>query len=458
MSADEHAAYHADEPILDPQVADHAARLQRAEIVVFVYPTWWSGLPAILKGWLERVMVPGVGFRSTSAAARFAPALHQVRRIVGISTWGSPRRLRLAVNDNGRRILTRALRMSCGGARGRRGWRCTRMATTGDRPARVPRPCRTTDGSADEPGARRVLPPRPRLVRRRGARSDAGRTRAGDARRARDDLYADGFDPVLRRGRTRSYDQPGVAARLQSYVDDLTWAEMLVLVYPTWWSGQPAMLKGWIDRVWAAGVAWELPEGARVARPLLQEHPPHRGGHHPRIVEARQRAGGREPANERRPGRSGSMCSRRTRTTWCALYGIDTSPSPSASRSSNGSSAHSPSLSMAPASVGDRYGDLGCDGGVVLGQCQVGRHAATLGCLDDPAEHERRDAAPVMPAASHSASAAASTSSSSRDRARRRGIGTPTSTPLPAARSAGRSRRPRRRLDAVRTGRPDERV
>ena len=115
MSLDERIAYHSDEPILDPQVADHAGRLQRAGIVVFVYPTWWSGLPAILKGWLERVMVPGVGFRFDEQTGKVRPGLQHVRRIVGISTYGSPRRYAvLFVNDNGRRMLTRALRMSCG--------------------------------------------------------------------------------------------------------------------------------------------------------------------------------------------------------------------------------------------------------------------------------------------------------------------------------------------------------
>ena len=43
-----------------------------------------------------------------------------------------------------------------------------------------------------------------------------------------------------------------------------------MLVYPTWWSGQPAMLKGWIDRVWVAGVAWDLPPGANVLRARLR--------------------------------------------------------------------------------------------------------------------------------------------------------------------------------------------
>ena len=59
-------------------------------------------------------MVPGVGFRFDERTGKVKPGLGHVRRIVGISTYGSPRSHVLAVNDNGRRILTRALRMSCG--------------------------------------------------------------------------------------------------------------------------------------------------------------------------------------------------------------------------------------------------------------------------------------------------------------------------------------------------------
>ena len=113
MSREERIAYHTDEPICDDQIRDHAERVCGAELLVFVYPTWWSGLPAILKGWLERVMVPGVGFCFDERTGKIRPGLEQVRRIVGISTYGSPRRYILAVNDNGRRMLTRALRMSC---------------------------------------------------------------------------------------------------------------------------------------------------------------------------------------------------------------------------------------------------------------------------------------------------------------------------------------------------------
>lgn len=114
MSAAERKAYHSDEPICDPMVADHAQLVQRAEMLVFVYPTWWSGLPAILKGWLERVMVPGVGFVLDERTNKVRPGLGQVRRVVGISTYGSPRSYVRLVNDNGRRIISRALRISCG--------------------------------------------------------------------------------------------------------------------------------------------------------------------------------------------------------------------------------------------------------------------------------------------------------------------------------------------------------
>ena len=120
MSADERIAYHTDQPVLDPMVAAHVELVRRAQALVFVYPTWWSSLPAILKGWLERVMVPGVGF-VFDKAGKVKPGLTHIQRIVGVSTYGAPRSYVFALNDNGRRTLTRALRMSCG-LRTRCGW------------------------------------------------------------------------------------------------------------------------------------------------------------------------------------------------------------------------------------------------------------------------------------------------------------------------------------------------
>jgi putative NADPH-quinone reductase len=151
----------------------------------------------------------------------------------------------------------------------------------------------------------------------------AGLASAGhDARLT--DLYADGFEPAMTADERRTHQDPGVAPDLQRYADDLLWADALVLVYPTWWSGQPAMLKGWIDRVWVAGVAWELPEGANLIRPLLRNVrrivvvTTHGSPKWMNMIEGE--AGKRTAFRSIR-----AMCSRRTRTTWCSLYGVDDS-------------------------------------------------------------------------------------------------------------------------------------
>lgn len=120
MSPADHAAYHSDEPAIDPMVVEHIALVRHAQALVFVYPTWWSSTPAMLKGWLERVMVPGVAF-VFNGKGKVRPGLTNVRRIVGISTYGSPRAYVKFVNDNGRRMITRALRLNTG-LRTRRSW------------------------------------------------------------------------------------------------------------------------------------------------------------------------------------------------------------------------------------------------------------------------------------------------------------------------------------------------
>lgn len=76
------------------------------------------------------------------------------------------------------------------------------------------------------------------------------------------DLYAEGFDPVLSAGERRAYhDIPANTAAVRAHVDRLRAAEALVLVYPTWNFGMPAILKGYIDRVFLPGVSFVLKDG-----------------------------------------------------------------------------------------------------------------------------------------------------------------------------------------------------
>jgi len=76
------------------------------------------------------------------------------------------------------------------------------------------------------------------------------------------DLYGEGFDPVLDAPSWRAHrDDRSAAADLSRHIAALRAAEGLILVYPTWWYGLPAMLKGWFDRVWQPGVAFSLKNG-----------------------------------------------------------------------------------------------------------------------------------------------------------------------------------------------------
>ncbi len=136
------------------------------------------------------------------------------------------------------------------------------------------------------------------------------------------DLYADGFDPLFSAGERERHLVPGTDPSIASYADDLQWCDTLVLVYPTWWSGQPAMLKGWMDRVWVNGVAWTLPPGANRLRPGL--------GNVRRLVAVTTHGSSKwinaieGESGKRTLTRSlRTMCHPLARTTWLAMYGID---------------------------------------------------------------------------------------------------------------------------------------
>jgi NAD(P)H dehydrogenase (quinone) len=46
----------------DPEVGDYRAQLVWAEHVIFIFPIWWSGMPAILKGFIDRVFTKGFAY------------------------------------------------------------------------------------------------------------------------------------------------------------------------------------------------------------------------------------------------------------------------------------------------------------------------------------------------------------------------------------------------------------
>lgn len=137
------------------------------------------------------------------------------------------------------------------------------------------------------------------------------------------DLYAEGFEPRFSAEERASHRESGAADSLAEHTAELRWCEHLVLVYPTWWSAQPAMLKGWIDRVWVRDVAWDLPEGGNRVQARLRNV---------RRITAVTSHGSSKWVNLL-GGESGKrtvsrslrvLCHPLARTRWLALYGMDT--------------------------------------------------------------------------------------------------------------------------------------
>jgi putative NADPH-quinone reductase len=75
------------------------------------------------------------------------------------------------------------------------------------------------------------------------------------------DLYAEGFQPVLTASEHEGYlDTPKNREPVERDCCDIEWCDTLIFVYPTWWYGLPAMLKGWLDRVFLPDLAFLMPD------------------------------------------------------------------------------------------------------------------------------------------------------------------------------------------------------
>lgn len=112
LSADEHAGYETDDNVAP--VAAHVEALRWCDTLIFVYPTWWYGQPAMLKGWLDRVLLPGVAFLMPDAQnADIRPGLTHVTRLAVFTTCGASWWLTRFIGAPGRRTILRGVRLLC---------------------------------------------------------------------------------------------------------------------------------------------------------------------------------------------------------------------------------------------------------------------------------------------------------------------------------------------------------
>ena len=96
-------------------VALYAERLKAAEALILVFPQWWFNLPAILKGFIDRVFVTGIAFDYAADGIKLEPKLEKLRHFWVFSTTGSPWWVvKFYMGDPVRRILKRGVVAFCG--------------------------------------------------------------------------------------------------------------------------------------------------------------------------------------------------------------------------------------------------------------------------------------------------------------------------------------------------------
>lgn len=96
-------------------VVHHAERLKAAEALIFVFPQWWFNLPAILKGFIDRVFAPGVAFDYAPDGIKLEPRLGRLKHFWVFSTTGAPWWVvRFYMGDPVRRQLKRGVAAFCG--------------------------------------------------------------------------------------------------------------------------------------------------------------------------------------------------------------------------------------------------------------------------------------------------------------------------------------------------------
>ncbi|MCP3857527.1 MAG: hypothetical protein GY698_22830 [Actinomycetia bacterium] len=306
MGTAEHEAYETDDSIVDPLARHYANLVETCEAMVFVYPTWWGGVPPR----------PPHPTRRTRPHRRPPPRLHHHHRTLPAPLLARhrsrpPPHPPQPANEHRH---PGPIHLACS-PRHRELQRV--------RPGRVP-------------GTRALAPRGPLMAQVlvvhahpvptsfNAALCDvvvSALTRSGHSVDLLD-LYADEFDPVLGAEEWRDRPPTNTAPGLVGHIRRLRAAEMLVFVYPTWWSEQPAMLKGWFDRVWTEGVAFHRPdEPKRVERGLSQIRTLTVVTTHgsPRWMNYLQGQGGRIRVSRGLR----LLCHSRTRFRWIAMYSMD---------------------------------------------------------------------------------------------------------------------------------------
>ncbi|EJZ22471.1 NAD(P)H-dependent oxidoreductase [Rhizobium sp. Pop5] len=107
LSRRDRLAYH-DYPGNTELVTSYVERLKRAEGLVLVTPIWNFGFPAILKGYFDRVWLPGVSFELVDG--KVESRLRHIRKLAAVLTYGATPFRAFAAGNPPKKIVKRVLR------------------------------------------------------------------------------------------------------------------------------------------------------------------------------------------------------------------------------------------------------------------------------------------------------------------------------------------------------------
>jgi putative NADPH-quinone reductase len=113
LSIEERASYYS-ESYDASKISDQVKRLQAAEALVLLFPTWWFSFPAILKGWFDRVWGPGIAYDHANDFGPIKPRLSNLRKVLVVTTLGAPWWVdRLFMRQPVKRVIRVALLGAC---------------------------------------------------------------------------------------------------------------------------------------------------------------------------------------------------------------------------------------------------------------------------------------------------------------------------------------------------------
>lgn len=77
--------------IIDPKAKEYAERLKQADQLVFIFPIWWELMPAITKGFIDKVIFPGYAYNYTKSGYGMTTLLSNLKATTVITTMNTPK-------------------------------------------------------------------------------------------------------------------------------------------------------------------------------------------------------------------------------------------------------------------------------------------------------------------------------------------------------------------------------